>query len=152
MSADYFLPKAADEDDLSAWSDILPAAPRIIRTNLFGDAFLVDKEGAVHMLERAACTISRIAPSEEQFWRTVKDDAEGWQLRPLADECRRVGKVLQDAQCYAFTKLPLLGGHYTAANVWAASWREWFAFTADLFKQTKHLPDGTSVSFRVADQ
>lgn len=85
MSADYFLPKVADEDDLSVWSDILPAGSRILRTNLFGDAFLVDEAGAVHMLERAACSISQIASSEEQFWRKANDDEDGWQLRPLVD-------------------------------------------------------------------
>lgn len=151
MSADYFLPKAADADELSAWSDILPAAPRILRTNLFGDAFLVDDVGAVHMLERAACTISQIASSEEEFWRKVHDDGAGWQLRPLVDECRRAGKVLEDGQCYAFTTPPLLGGDYAEANVWVAPWRECFAFTADLFQHTKDLPDGTPISLRVTD-
>ncbi len=151
MSADYFLPKAANEQDLSAWSEILPSAPRIIRTNLFGDAFLVDEVGAVHMLERAACTVSQIATSEEEFWRKVHDDEEGWQLRPLVEECREAGKILQDGQCYAFTTPPLLGGDYTADNVWVGSWREWFAFTADLFQQTNDLPDGTSVQFRATD-
>ena len=48
-AADYFLPKAADEDDLSAWSPIMPAAARVLRTNLFGDVFIVDKGGTVHM-------------------------------------------------------------------------------------------------------
>ena len=150
-AASYFLPNAANEDDLSVWSDILPAAPRVVRTNLFGDAFLVDEAGAVHMLERAACTISQVAPSEEEFWRKVDDDQEGWQLRPLVDGCRRAGKALEEGQCYAFTTPPLFGGDYTIANVWVAPWREWFAFTADLFQQTKDLPDGAPVRFRVTD-
>lgn len=151
MNADYFLPNIANQEDLSAWSDILPAAPRILRTNLFGDVFLVDESGAVHMLERAACTVSQIALSEEEFWRKVDDDEDGWQLRTLVDECRRAGKALGEGQCYAFTTPPLLGGDYMEANVWVSPWGEWFAFTADLFEQTKDLPDGTSVQFRVSD-
>ena len=151
VSPDYFLPKTADKEGLSAWSDLLPAEPRILRTNLFGDTFLVDAVGGVHMLERAACSISQIASSEEEFWRKVLKDDDGWQLRPLVDECRRAGKVLEDGQCYAFRTPPLLGGEYILANVWIASWREWFAFTADLFEQTKNLPNGTSVQFRVTD-
>lgn len=150
MSVDYFLPKAADVDDLSAWSDILPVAPRILRSNLFGDAFLVDGAGAIHMLEWAACTVSPIASSEEQFWREVHD-GEGWQLRPLVDECRRAGKVLKEGQCYAFTTPPLLGGEYAEANVWVAPWREWFGFTADLFQKTKDLPNGMPVCLRVTE-
>jgi hypothetical protein len=150
-ATDYFLPKAADESDLSAWSAILPASARVLRTNLFGDAFIVGDNGAVHMLERGGCSAEQIATSEEEFWREVRDDTHGWQLRPLADECRRAGKVLADGQCYAFTTPPVLGGDYTVDNVWVAPWREWFPLTADLFQQIKDIPDGATVSFKVAD-
>jgi len=150
-AAKYFLPEAADDTDLSAWSSILPTPARALRTSLFGDAFVVDGEGAVHMLQRAACTANHIAPSEEEFWRAVGDDIHGWQLRPLADDCRRAGRVLADGQCYAFTTPPVLGGGYTVENVWVASWNEWFSFTADLFQQIKNLPDGATVSFKVVD-
>jgi hypothetical protein len=150
-AADYFLPKAADEGDLSPWSAILPLPARVLRTNLFGDVFVVDQTGGIHMLERAACTAGQISSSEEEFWRQVNDDANGWQLRPLVDECRRSGRVLADGQCYAFTRPPVLGGDYTVANVYVAPWREWFSLTADLFDQIKDLPDGAPVSFRVTD-
>lgn len=59
--------------------------------------------------------------------------------------------ALGEGQCYAFTTPPLLGGDYVVENVWVASWREWFSLTADLFAQTKNLPDGTAVSLRVVD-
>jgi hypothetical protein len=152
MSAtDYFLPQAADGADLSAWSPILPTPARVLRTSLFGDAFVVDGTGSVHILERAACTAERITSSEEEFWHGVGDDTHGWQLRPLADECRRAGKVLAEGQCYAFTTPPVLGGDYTVENVWVAPWHEWFSFTADLFQQIKDLPDGATVTFKVVD-
>jgi hypothetical protein len=150
-AADYFLPKAADEADLSAWSPLMPAVARVLRTNLFGDVFVVDEGGSVHMLERAACSAERIASSEEDFWKQVHDDEQGWQLRPLADKCRRAAKILADGQCYAFTTLPVLGGDYTVENVWVAHWDEWFSFTADLFQQIKDLPDGSRVTFKVVD-
>lgn len=148
---DYFLSRAADDADLSAWSPILPRVARVLRTNLFADAFVTDDSGAVYMLERAACSAQQVAPSEEEFWRQVGDDAEGWQLRPLADECRRIGKVLADGQCYAFTTPPVLGGEYDVENIWIAHWKEWFSFTADLFRQIKDLPDGATVSLKVVD-
>ena len=103
------------------------------------------------MLERAACSVERIAASEEEFWREVRHDAHGWQLRPLADGCRRAGKILEDAQCYAFATPPALGGEYTVENIWVAQWQEWFLFTDDLFQQIKDLPDGAKVSFKVVD-
>lgn len=149
--ADYFLPRAADEADLSAWRPILPTVSRVLRTNLFGDAFLVAEDGTVHMLERAGCTSECIAASEEEFWREVQGDPHGWQLRGLADECRNVGKVLGDGQCYAFTTPPVLGGDYIAANVWIAPWPDWFSFTADLYQQIRELPEGATVTFKIVD-
>jgi hypothetical protein len=150
-AADYFLPKAADEADLSQWASILPPVRRILRTSLFGDTFVVCEDGAVNMLERASCAAERIASSEEAFWRDVQDDPHGWQLRRLADECRDAGKVLCDGQCYAFTTPPVLGGEYAVANVWVAPWGEWFDLTADLFRQIKDLPDGATVRFKIVD-
>ena len=150
-ATDYFLPPAADKTDLSPWSSILPSPVRGLRTNLFGDPFLVDAAGAVHMLDRGGCSTERIAASEQEFWRIIQADSEGWQLRPLADECRRAGKLLADSQCYAFTTLPVLGGEYAVENVWVAPWREWFAFTADIFRQIERVPDGGTVSLNVVD-
>ncbi|MDR6125935.1 hypothetical protein QE361_003635 [Sphingomonas sp. SORGH_AS802] len=148
---DYLLPRAADETDLSLWSSILPSPARVLRTNLFGDSFLVDAAGTVHLLDRGGCSTERIAASEQEFWRAIEGDSEGWQLRPLADECRRVGKLLADGECYAFTMPPVLGGEYAVENVWIAPWREWFSFTADLFQQIEALPDGATVSLKVVD-
>jgi hypothetical protein len=147
----YFLPKTADEADVSAWLPILPSPGRVLRSNLFGDAFVVDAAGAVHMLERAACKAERVATSEEEFWREVEDDAHGWQLRALVDDCRRAGKVLADHQRYAFTTLSAFGGDYTVENIWVAPHRDWFAFTADVFQQIKNLPDGTQVRLKIID-
>lgn len=147
----YFLPITADDADLSEWLPIIPAPAHILRTNLFGDAFIVDEGGKVHMLERSACTAKQIASSEDEFWRQVEKDAEGWQLRPVADACRRVGKVLAGRQCYAFTTPPALGGGYNVKNIWVALWEEWFSFTAYLFQQIKDLPDGATVRLKVVD-
>jgi hypothetical protein len=146
---DYFLPLAADEADLSAWSPILPSPARPLRTNLFGDAFLIDTDGAVHMLDRSGCSTEFIAASEDDFWSEIQEDSAAWQLRVLADECRRTGMLLGDGQCYAFTTPTVLGGEYAVANVWVASWQEWFSVTADLFQQLKDLPNATTVSLNV---
>lgn len=152
MSAsDYFLPHLANEADLSSWASILPSPVRVLRTNLFGDAFVLTVDGAVQMLERAAHSAERIASSEEEFWREVESDAHGWQLRRLADECLGAGKSLAEGECYAFTTLPILGGDYTVENVWIAPWEEWFSFTADVFQKISDLPDGTSMRLSVGE-
>ena len=147
----YFLPTASHDADLSAWATIIPQGCRVLRSNLFGDMFLLAPDGLIHMFDRGSFSVERIALSEETFWREVQDDPEGWQLRPLADECRRAGKVLMAEQCYAFTIPPVLGGDYSEQNVWVAPWHDWFSFTADLFRQIKDLPDGAVVSLKIED-
>ena len=147
----YFLPAPADDADLSAWASIIPPGCRVLRSNLFGDMFLLAPDGVMHMLDRGGFSVDFIAPSEEAFWHIVQDDPEGWQLRPLADECRRAGKVLTAEQCYAFTKLPVLGGDYSVENIWVAPCQEWFSLTAHLYRQIKDLPDGAVLSLKVED-
>ncbi|TCQ01912.1 T6SS immunity protein Tdi1 domain-containing protein [Sphingomonas sp. PP-CC-3A-396] len=147
----YFLPTAAHATDLSAWASIIPTGCRVLRSNLFGDMFLLAPDGVMHMFDRGGFSVERIARSEKVFWREVQDDPEGWQFRPLADECRRAGKVLMADQCYAFTTPPVLGGDYSVENVWVAPWREWFSFTAELFRQIEGLPDGAAISLKIED-
>jgi len=147
--SDYFLPEHASEADLSCWSSILPGHVRVLQTNLFGDSFVLVRDGTVHMLERASHSARRITSCEEEFCREIQDDPHGWQLRRLADECRLAGKVLADGECYGFTTLPVLGGGYTVANIRIARWEEWFSFTADAFQQIKDLPDGATVRLNV---
>lgn len=149
--ARYFLPKAADEVELSAWAALVPASARVIHTNLFGDAFVVDELGTVHMLERGACSADEIASSEEEFWRKLQNDEDGWQLRPLADDCRQAGLLLGEGQCYAFKTLPILGGKYETPNIYVCGWSEWFSLTADVFRQIRDLPDGATVTLKVVD-
>jgi hypothetical protein len=145
----YFLAPAANEADLSQWSPLVPEGAHIFCTNLFGDAFLVDPAGAVHMLSRGGASVERVASSEEEFRQRLVADEEGWQLRPLADRCADAGKTLGEGQCYAFTRPPFLGGDYKVDNVWVASWREWFGLTADLYNQTRDLPEGAQVRINV---
>lgn len=147
----YFLPTAAHDADLSAWASIIPPGCRVLRSNLFGDMFLLAPDGVIYMFDRGGFSVERIAPSEEVFWREVHDDPEGWQFRPLADECSRAGKVLMAEQCYAFTRPPVLGGDYSVENVRVAPWQEWFSFTTDLFQQIKDLPDGAVISLKIED-
>jgi hypothetical protein len=103
------------------------------------------------MLERGACSVSQIAASEEEFWRQLDEDPNGWQLRALADACRRASKTPDAGQCYAFTTLPVFGGAYTVENIWVVPWDDWFSLTAHVFGQIKDLPDGAKVKFKIVD-
>lgn len=103
------------------------------------------------MLEVSAGEIAKIAGSEAAFRERCVDDADGWLLRPLVDRCRAAGLILGPSQCYAFTTLPLFGGEYTVDNIWMCSCRDWLAFTAKIYSETKDLPDGSTVKITIAD-
>jgi hypothetical protein len=66
-ATDYFLPPDADGTDLSPWSPILPSTLRSLRTNLFGDSFLVDPAGAVHILDRGDAKSNASRPPKMRF-------------------------------------------------------------------------------------
>jgi hypothetical protein len=42
----------------------------------------------------AGCSTELIAASEDDFWSRIHEDKAAWQLRVLADECRRMGMLL----------------------------------------------------------
>lgn len=151
VASSYFLSKAADDADISPWAAILPPGAQVLCTNLFGDAFVADLGGAVHILDRGGCSVENIATSREEFWHEVQDDPQDWQLRRLANACLAAGKLLGPDQCFAFTVPPILGGEYEVDNIWVAPWREWFSLAANVFEQVKDLPDGAKVRFEVGD-
>jgi hypothetical protein len=146
-----FLPDEVAAANLDGWMDLLPARCRILGANLFADIFLADAAGAVHMLEVSAFSISRIAASQEEFRQRCINDEEGWLLRRLVDQCRSAGMNPGVDQCYAFTTLPVFGGEYKTGNIWICAWRERIGFTASIYAQTKNLPDGAKVSFKIVD-
>lgn len=144
----YFLPPSANDVDLAGWKDLAPEGVTVLALTQFADVIFRHRDGSIHLLEPAACSSSRIADSEAEFWRRIREDEEGWQLRPLVDRLRAAGKLLPAEHCYAFTRLPVLGGDYEVDNVWVCPLREWVAYTADIYRQIEELPDGATVRLK----
>jgi hypothetical protein len=63
--------------------------------------------------------------------------------------CLEAGLALGPNQCYGYKVPPFLGGGYTVGNFAAVDLIENYAFLADLWQQTKDLPDGTRVNLVV---
>jgi Domain of unknown function (DUF1851). len=147
----YLLRERIEAADIEGWRGLLPDRCGIIAANLFGDVFIRDGSGAIHMLDVGAGTIEPICESEAEFRTRCVADEDGWLLRHLADRCRDAGLVPAPGQCYAFTTLPIFGGEYVPSNVWLCSWKEWLAVTADIYMQTKDLPDGTRILLDTGD-
>jgi hypothetical protein len=132
---------------LSGWGEVLPPTFTIWLVNRFGDVFIVPDDGAVYLLDVSGGTFSRLAQSQEEFADLidVPQNANNWLMIPLVDECMALGMSLQTAKCYGFKIPPLLGGEYFIGNIAIVDLTESYAFLADLWSQTKDVPDGARV-------
>jgi len=132
---------------LKDWCPPLPASFTVWLVNRFGDVFAVFEDGSVNMLDVGLGILTRVADDREDFARKVEldDNAEEWLMVGLINQCREAGLTLSDNQCYGYKTPPVLGGEYAVENVFSISLAEHYSFLADLYRQTKNLPDGSRV-------
>jgi hypothetical protein len=133
---------------LRDWTPPLPADFTLWLVNRFGDAFIVTDDGAVHILDVGAGTLTRLADSRAHFATLldVGDNANSWLMIPLVDECRKAGMTLSTKQCYGFRMPPRMGGKYDVSNVEPTDLAVHYALLAQIYKRTKDLPNGSSIS------
>jgi hypothetical protein len=132
----------------SGWSALLPSSFTLWMVNLFGDAFVVANDGAVHMLDVGAGLFKPIADSRDHFAKLVDADnnANDWFMIPVVDRCVGCGMLLNADQCYGYKVPPLLGGTYEIDNIEPTGLSVHYGLLGSIFKQTKGMPDGTLVS------
>ena len=75
----------------------------------------------------------------------VGDNANNWLMIPLVDICVAAGLRLSADQCYGYKVPPLLGGSYELDNVTRADLSVHYSFPADIYRQTKDVPDGAQI-------
>jgi hypothetical protein len=152
---DYLLDQSGNDwqELLCGWAEILPSVFTIWLVNRFGDVILVTEDGSVHLLDIGGGRFERIANSKELLAEQADagDSARNWLLIPLVDRCVRTGLVLGEGQCYGYRIPPFLGGEYTVGNTVTMDLVENYGFLADLWQQTKELPDGTRVRIVVKE-
>jgi hypothetical protein len=105
------------------------------------------------MLDVGAGTLTRVADNRSHFSDLLDTDgnANNWLMIPLVNECRHAGLSLSPCQCYGFKIPPVLGGKYELANVEPTDLAVHYSFLADIYKQTKDLPDGTPIKAVVVE-
>ena len=139
---------------LSGWSDLLPSSFTLWLVNRFGDVFTVFEDGSVHMLDVGTGIIERVADNRDDFATQldVGDHASNWLMIHLADQCVAAGLKLESDQCYGYRVLPILGGEYAVGNVAPMNLSAYYSFLADIYRQTKDLPDGTRIKTVVIEK
>lgn len=132
---------------LRDWIPPLPGSFTLWLVNRFADVFVVFDDGSVHMLDVGAGILERLADSRDDFATQLDagDNANQWLMIPLVDACREVGMTLGAEHCYGFKIPPILGGQYDPSNVEPTDLAIHYSFLADIYRQTRDLPDGTPI-------
>jgi hypothetical protein len=146
---DYLIPQAGKDwsDLLSGWREALPASFTLWMVNRFGDLFIVTDDGSVHMLDVGAGRLAALADNRDQFCSLVDvgDNANNWLMIPLVDACVAGGLILRPDECYGYKIPPILGGKYDVSNIEPTDLSVHYSLLADIYRQTKDLPDGTHI-------
>jgi hypothetical protein len=153
---DYLIPQAGKDWKvlLSGWFELLPRSFTLWMVNRFGDLFVVLDDDAVHMLDVGIGTFKRLANNRNHFaaLMDVGDNANNWLMIPLVNACVASGMTLGPNQCYGYKIPPVLSGQYEVGNVYPADLAVHYAFLADIYRQTRNLPEGTPVTGVVFDR
>ena len=140
-------------DLLSGWDEILPGEFTLWMVNRFGDLILVLADGSVQFLDVGIGQLSHIADSREHFFDVVDQGgnvSNGLMIESV-DQCVDAGMHLKSDQCYSYRIPPILGGSYIVDNFEPADLSVHYTFLADIWRQTKDVPDGTKVHTVVTD-
>lgn len=144
---DYTIPQAGKDWRalLSGWLSALPPSFTLWFVNRFGDLFLVFEDGSVHQLDVGLGRLKRLGDDRRTFNArlALRENANDWLMVPLVDACVAAGLTLSSSQCYGYKLAPILGGAYRVSNVQPVELAAHYSQLADLYRQTKHLPDGT---------
>jgi len=152
---DYLIAQAGKDWPalLSGWQDAVPENFTLWMVNRFGDLFAVHDDGSVHMLDVGAGRVERLADSRDHFCSLIDvgKNANNWLMIPLVDACVASGLILGESQCYGYKVPPILGGEYQLSNIEPTDLSVHYAFLADIYRQTKDVPDGTMIRVVVSD-
>ncbi len=153
---DYLIEQSGKDwgELLSGWAGTLPASFTVWLVNRFGDVFAVFEDGSVHMLDVGTGMVRRLADSRDDFATQIDagDNANNWLMTPLVDQCVAAGVTLSEDQCYGYKIPPILGGKYAVENVAPTNLSVHYSLLADIYRQTKDLPDGTRIKAVVIDR
>ena len=112
-----------------------------------GDLFLRDEVGNIHFLELMSGEFKQVAASQEEFDRLCAAGSSGraWFAGFLVMELRKIHGELAPGECFG-CKIPLsLGGKLEANNFERTDIQSHYSVLAHLYRQTKHLPQGTKI-------
>ena len=148
MRANLSIEKLFPSELLADWNWLLKRPYTLIAMSNFGDMFLCDKNGEIHLLILASGSLTKIAKSQAEFQGlvAVKDNQRVWFSLELLTELELAGLSLAPGQCFSYKKPLVLGGACEVSNIEVAPISVYVSMMGQIHQQLKALPPGTSVA------
>jgi hypothetical protein len=132
---------------LSEWRWLCPQPLTVIRKNAFGDLFLRDEAGKVHLLDVGSGQFSLIAASVSEFTElagTPEKQGE-WFAEAAVNEATERGLIPGPQQCIGFSTPVVFAQSDGLDSAYIADLYEHVGFLGDIHRQIATLPDGAKV-------
>jgi len=132
---------------LADWRWLVPEKSTPLLMTAFGDLFLCDDAGQVHLLALMTGELKSVAASQQEFEEACenREQRRSWFLGFLSMELKKRHGPLPKNDCYS-CKIPLsLGGKLESENFEPIDLLTHFSVLGQLHRQTKHLPPGTRI-------
>jgi hypothetical protein len=147
-----FVPATPETPDLlAAWRWLVGGRPRLHGWSVAGDLFYIGDGSLVWRLDLGAGEAEAVADSAADFATQLAAPAAAAELLllPVVVAFEAAQGPLAIGQCLGFRTLPVFGGAYTVENRYAVAVGQHAAFTGDVHRQIRDLPDGAQVALRV---
>jgi hypothetical protein len=132
---------------LSEWRWLCPQALTVVGQNVFGDLFLRDEAGKVHMLNVGSGEFTLVAESVAEFTASAKDPGiqEEWFGKSAATAAKERGLVPRIGECIGFSTPTVFAESDRLNSAYVVDLYEHTSFLGDIHRQLAALPDGTPV-------
>ena len=135
-----------------SWSWTGVTASRVRAQSPMGHLILSDEAEQFFYLDPDGMAIIPLGDEADAEVHLAKEDAQelwwGGEIVRTAKE--RLGEP-PEGSVYSLKPPALVQGHYAPENLWIIALEELIAFTGDLARQIKDLPDGAQIKFEVTD-
>jgi hypothetical protein len=139
--------RTADEL-LADWRWLIgPEAYEVLRVTAFGDLFLRDAKGRVHLLDTAWGAITLVGTTELEWVQRLDDrhQRREWLFPFVVESLHRTGVFLKPGQCYSWKHPPHLGGVMEVDNAEPRDVLVHVSMLGQIHRQSVGLPEGTPV-------
>lgn len=135
------------------WSWKIGKPFSLMTTNYFGNAIVQNEAGQYFRIipEEWECDLLANSPDELEEKMKEEEFVSDWEMRELVIRASAAQGSLAEGQVYCLAIPGLLGGKYSEENIRKISLLELLAYSGEMARQTKDLPDGARIKLKYTE-